>query len=441
MSGLSIALTAVGLMSLAVSVAQPGLAITLVLIALGLYIWSMRTRRLWADQQTTRWVALLVAGISVLSVVLGRDELPESLLDVRIYVVVAGAVAAAAAWGLAGASSVRRRILLVLVAMACALAVTGFMIANEWNSELGTDVYHAHRAAGTALLNGENPYTDAVRFFDGSPYAPEGAVYEGYPYPPLVLITYGLVAAFTDPRLVSTIAWLGLLVWSARAYVSAVPGSAQDHALGPFLVLATAPAWPLLWFAAWTEPLSLFLFLVAAIAWRRGVLVSGVTLGLALASKQYFVVLAPFLILLDSRDGRYRRVLVAFATVLLTMLPFVLLDPVAYYQATLVNLFSIGFRPDTVSIPGLAAGLGADIVLPQWVVVGVTVAVAVLLGRYIEPRPRWIEGATVVMATTFALGLAFPNYWFLIMGLMAMSLTMSTRAESDLNVTGQAVEA
>jgi chromate transport protein ChrA len=80
-------------------------------------------------------------------------------------------------------------------------------------------------------------------------------------------------------------------------------------------------------------------------------------------------------------------------------------------------------------------------VLPQWVVVGVTVAVAVLLGRYIEPRPRWIEGATVVMATTFALGLAFPNYWFLIMGLMAMSLTMSTRAESDLNVTGQAVEA
>jgi hypothetical protein len=302
-------------------------------------------------------------------------------------------------------------------------------------------VYHAHRAAGTALLDGENPYTDAVRFFDGSPYAPAGAVYEGYPYPPVVLMTYGLVGAFTDPRLVSTIAWLALLVWSARTYAGAASGSDDEVSLGPFLLLVTAPAWPLLWFTAWTEPLSLFLFLVAALAWRRGTLVSGVTLGLALASKQYFVVLAPFLILLDSRDGRYRRVLIAFATAVLTMIPFVILDPVAYFDATLGNLFSIGFRPDTQSIPGLAAALGADFMPTNWLVVGVTLTVAVILGRYLQPKQRWLDGAAFVLATMFALGLAFPNYWFLIMGLMATGLMMSARAKSQLDATTHAVEA
>ena len=181
--------------------------------------------------------------------------------------------------------------------------------------------------------------------------------------------------------------------------------------------------------------------MVAALVWRRGALVSGVILGLALASKQYFVVLAPFLILLDSRDGRYRRVLVAFATVVLTMLPFIALDPIAYFEATLGNLMSIGFRPDTQSIPGLAAALGADFVLPQWVVVGVTGVVAVLLGRYLPPRRSWVGGSALVLATMFALGLAFANYWFLVMGLMAIGLMVSTRVEADLDVAAQAVEA
>jgi uncharacterized membrane protein len=249
------------------------------------------------------------------------------------------------------------------------------------------------------------------------------------------------VAAFTDPRLVSTIAWLGVLVWSAYSYGWVAPGSENDRAPGPFFLLATAPAWPLLWFAAWTEPLSLFLFLVAALCWRRGALVSGITLGLALASKQYFVVLAPLLILLDSREGRYKRVLIAFATVLLTMIPFVVLDPAAYFEATLGNLMSIGFRPDTQSIPGLAAALGADFVLPQWAVVGITLAVAVLLGRYLRPRQRWVDGAAIVLATMFALGLAFPNYWFLVMGLMAIGLMTSARAESGVDVAAHTVEA
>jgi hypothetical protein len=41
----------------------------------------------------------------------------------------------------------------------------------------------------------------------------------------------------------------------------------------------------------------------------------------------------------------------------------------------------------------------------------------------------------------FALGLAFPNYWFLIMGLMATGLMMSARAKSQLDATTHAVEA
>jgi chromate transport protein ChrA len=76
----------------------------------------------------------------------------------------------------------------------------------------------------------------------------------------------------------------------------------------------------------------------------------------------------------------------------------------------------------------------------NWLVVGVTLTVAVILGRYLQPKQRWLDGAAFVLATMFALGLAFPNYWFLIMGLMAIGLMMSARAKSQLDATTHAVE-
>jgi hypothetical protein len=89
------------------------------------------------------------------------------------------------------------------------------IVGQDWLSTLNTDVYHAHRAGGAALIAGENPYSDAVSFLDGSPFAPPDRVISGYPYTPIVLSTFGLAGAFTDPRLISLVCWLAFVGWLA----------------------------------------------------------------------------------------------------------------------------------------------------------------------------------------------------------------------------------
>ena len=160
----------------------------------------------------------------------------------------------------------------------------------------------------------------------------------------------------------STVAWLAILAWAGAIGLSRSPES--DSGLAVALILATAPGWPLLWYSAWTEPLSWLLLLLAVLAWKRGSLISGILLGLALASKQYLVLLTPLLLLHRDQDWQ-KRLVTAGITAVLTLLPAVLIDPMAFYQATIGNLAEIGFRPDSQSVSGLLAGMGVRWVLPN----------------------------------------------------------------------------
>jgi uncharacterized membrane protein len=274
------------------------------------------------------------------------------------------------------------------------------------------------------LVNGGNPYTDAVRFFNGSPTLPDDAVLEGYPYPAVVLFTYGLVAAFTDPRLISTLAWLVVLAWAAWPVLA--KGEDGDASLAIYLVLATFPGWSLLWYASWTEPLSLVLFLAVLSWWRRGPVVSGLLLGLALASKQYLVFLAPLLMLYRDHDWM-KRIGVAVSTVLVVLLPPLLLDPSAFYTSTIGNLAAIGFRPDSVSITGLLDGFGIRYVMPQVLWLAIALGVAVLVGRGASSEATLLARAGIVLGVAFALGLAFANYWFLVLGMFGVSTLFDAR--------------
>ena len=118
------------------------------------------------------------------------------------------------------------------------------------------------------MTSGQNPYTDVVRFEDGNPYQ-EGRVFEGYPYPPVVLGTYGLAGSFTDPRLISSVAWLFFLGWLGWRAVQRRLGEASNSSLAVLMVLGLSPLNSLVWFMAWTEPLTLALFALAAMLWER----------------------------------------------------------------------------------------------------------------------------------------------------------------------------
>jgi hypothetical protein len=421
-SVLALRVLAVGSLSLALMAERPPFAATFAILGLLLFartIWGNPPR---AESDFSRFGAWLPLGILLLSLLISRKGVPDSVAAARLPAAVIGGMACLAV--LFGAGRRAWRVVGVTLALSSAVVVTAQVAITEWNSDLGSDIYHAHKAGGDALLDGENPFSDAVRFFNGSPNVGPGAVFEGYPYPPIVLFTFGLVGGLTDPRLVSIVAWFAVLAWFAKAALSTRDQS--DGHLVIFLMLATLPEWPLLLFMSWTEPLSLALFLAAALTWRRSAVVSGILLGLALASKQYLVFLAP-LLLLHRDQGWRKRAATATATALVVLVPPLLIDPVAYYDAIIGNPTGVGFRPDSVSLMGLLDGFGIRFEPAHWVwlVYGLAVAVLVSLGSRVWST--FLGRAGLILGLTFFMSVAFANYWFLIMGMVAISTILDDR--------------
>lgn len=430
---------AVAAISLAALPDSSVLAATAAVVGLICFAWSLVLDQSGEDRHSFRW-----AGFSVIVILL--VGLPGT---VGAMPVPAGAVRAT--WvGLLVLASVlaivsgHRNLLRrasVVTALLAVIVTTSVMTVQEWRADLGLDVYWMHRAAGEALFEGENPYTDKVTVSSGSPYAPEGEVIEGYPYPPVVLGTYGVSGAEGDPRIISTVSWLGLLAWMAWRAWKTDPVSNTAYSM--LLLLAGLAVWPVSWFASWTEPLSVALFLLVAVWWRRRPVLSALALGLAIASKQYFIFLAP-LLLLHRDDSKRMRLMVAFGIASLTILTGIALDPRAYVDATIWNLSEIGFRPDTQSLSGMLASSGIEFYLSPvtWVVTGLLISAIVAIGS--NTASDLIARSGLALGLIFFFGQAFPNYWLLVLALFAVASVVSvgSRSEnrnSDRNVNADSI--
>lgn len=412
-------MVAVASLSLAAVKPQPALAATAAAVGLIMFAWALRAGDGGVGASIHRWGALAAIVVVALGSGVQVGPMPDSMTTLRpLWTTLLVVSALVALVGRRGSLTKRVSVLIGLVGLVIAI---GSFISGEWNSDLGFDVYHAHKAAGSALVAGENPYTDAVTVVDGSFYAEDDAAIEGYTYPPVVLFTYGLVGAFTDPRLVTTIAWLAIVGWFASRALRDDEDS--NVAFAVFLLLASTPVWPVIWLSSWTEPMSLGLLLIAAVLWRRVVL-SGIALGLAVASKQYFVFLLPLLLLHRERQHS-KRMAVAISVAALTVLPFLIINPRALLTATILNPSNIGFRPDTQSIAGLLNASGISFELPAWAWFGLGIGVAYALGRGSVSRGSLIGRAGLVLGVVFITGLAFPNYWFLVLTMLALGAVMS----------------
>jgi hypothetical protein len=401
------------------------------LIAIGLlvFVWSARVDLRVGQGHKLRFAAI---GSAVLLTGVAAPPFgvfPPSLGAIRPFLVGAGLLTCVIAFFFGGSQLGRR--IAAGATFLLALLTVGAVVGYEWNPSMAPDVYHAHRLAGSALLDGQNPYTDAVTFADGNPFATAGRVVEGYPYPPIVLITYGLVGGLTDPRLVSIASWSLFLGWFAFTAFRSRSTEKSEVSLALLMLLAFSPLGSEVVFMTWTEPLSLVLFLGAALTWRRSPLGSGVLLGLALASKQYFVFLAPLLLLHRDKEWRTRS-FTALGTAAGTMLIGLASDPGAFVRATVGNLSGIAFRPDTQSLPGLAADMGFELLLPNPIWIGVSLLVAFLLARTSRSTSGFIMRAGVSLGIAFAIGLAFPNYWVLVAGLLALGTVLEIDEHTDL---------
>jgi hypothetical protein len=107
------------------------------------------------------------------------------------------------------------------------------------------------------------------------------------------------------------------------------------------------------------------------------------------------------------------------------MLPFLILDPVAFWNATVAPSFATAPRPDSTNLVGLG------IELPDWVALVVPFLLAVWLGRRGGKGAMFLAATAAVMATSFMLGFqAFANYWFLIVALLPAALVVHLADEA-----------
>ena len=366
---------------------------------------------------------LVVTAIGV-SEIMGRF----ALLDGTNYLWVSGAFVLA--MSILMAPRVRPGILRLLPALFFVI-ISATILVPDFQPSLSSDVYRAHAAAGDAILSGQNPYSSAVSFESGDPHRPAGTVIEGYPYPLPVLATYGVMAAFTDPRIVSVIA-MGLIV-VGLSLLPVLGERSKAVVVGVAAIISTLPIWRFALFMAWTEPLTAALagLSVWGIARRRRW--AWVVAGVALASKQYMLFLAPLVLLHKDEDERREGWVALGVAAFIAALPAVL-GPAEYFRSIVGNALAIGTRPDSQSLTGALNSLGADFLVPTLVVVPVVALVVFWLYKRQVPNHLLVAGATVTLAAGLLVTSAFPNYWMLVAVLAGLAAVTTMRNETSRRV-------
>ncbi|REK20649.1 MAG: DUF2029 domain-containing protein [Actinobacteria bacterium] len=323
------------------------------------------------------------------------------------------------------ATSKRVRGLAVVAAAIAFLFGSLSVLVPNWDPDLSSDIYRAHVAAGEALTAGQNPYGDAVTFESGDPNRPDVLV-EGYPYPPPALVTYAATSTFTDSRIISVVAFgltlAGLALFARRA------SSIGWVSLGALVLLATTPIWRMAVFMAWTEPLSIALFGASLVGIARKRSWGWIVLGVAMASKQYLVVLAP-LVLLYRDSGDRRPGWLALASAAITAGFPALLGVGDYYQAIVGNALDIGFRPDTQSLNGAIAALGGEFLIPTAAMILVVgLMIAWFARRRVSPQLLPAAGVAVVAAALLVTS-GFPNYWLLVSSMAGLAALVAATGD------------
>lgn len=177
---------------------------------------------------------------------------------------------------------------------------------------------------------------------------------------------------------------------------------------------------------AWIEPVVvMFILLVAWLlrsrfAWRS--VAVGLALGFASALKQYVPLFALLTLVLvwrvDGRKVALQTATWAAGAFAIILLPFLVADPNALFQQTVITYLARGLRPDGLSVPAWLAnefGLTLD-TLVLGVVYALVIGVGLFLSvRWPEAWTGWAGGLAIAFGGLFIFGKqAFCNYYYLL---------------------------
>ncbi len=277
------------------------------------------------------------------------------------------------------------------------------------------DVWHLHTEAADNIAAGTSPHS-GLAVDNGSPTAAPDDLIEGYPYPLIALIPFALARwSGVDPRVGSAIVWLaaGLMV----AFV--LGGTVKGRS--PAIVFLLATAWVMNLWSGFTESVTIALFVASSVAWTNPV-VGGVFAGLAIGSKQYMVVLAPLLLTPLFLRSRRRLISVVMA-VLVAVGAGAIWDPKGFWDNAVVFHLTQPPRPDAINPIGVLTSLGWTPPLIGAIAVVAGLVVAFKLRSAVTSLADWLRSAAAVLAVTFVLTpQTFPNYWFLVLSLVLLSI-------------------
>jgi hypothetical protein len=282
------------------------------------------------------------------------------------------------------------------------------------------DVGVASHDSVTALLHGHDPYAITLpnpydqaqthRFFDpvnlvgnrldfGYAYLPVSLV-AGIPGYLLGNVGYSLVLALT-----------GLTLLLRRV---ATDATGRLLALVPLAM----PFTPQILVNRWVEPIPMLLLGVCAWAWAgRRVRATSAAMGLLLATKQYFFVVLPLLLVVRRGIGtRATAWAIALAGVVCGV--FVVWSPQAFWHSAVWLQFHLPPRDDSVSLPvawGQTFGtIPASFLGPAALVAGLLVSALVARSGGGSPTSFLVGSGLSLLATVLLSPHAFSNYYALI---------------------------
>ncbi len=360
------------------------LLVLFIALSMGMY-GGMYQENIYNLQQISRYLLMLALGLSLFYVL----DFSKTLLWLNRY----------------------KFIVLVLVALLLRI----FIVISSPKPFI--DVFDIQKAAPRVLISGHDPYS--VSFLTWS-----GEYYNAFTYGPAVLLLdLPAVLILNDPRYTMIFAEMGtaLLLFIMLKRNKYMPLATEVIPLlflfQPRAVFAIEQAWvdPLVVFA-----LTLFVYLLF---FRKRLIVSSVVLGVAIASKQYSILLLPFL--MKSRWYSLKQLMVSLASALIVMLPFIVWNFRDFVNDVILLNLIIEPRYDSNSLNSLIHEmLGVDI--PTYVYFALILLLFLTLFRKMTDKPYSIilAGALSTLGMFLLYKLAFLHYYYYAGSLVLISVVL-----------------
>ena len=343
----------------------------------------------------------------------------------------------------------------LFVVLLCIFAVTGCIVIHARPSP-AIDTWYFQQAGAQLLSRGGNPYDAAYAI----PYAPwqvdvfygQGVVENGYlmsyGYPPLnLLVQLPFWAVLGDIRY-SILFGVLLSALFMRGLAPARHRALADMAA---LFLMFEPATLFVVRQAWTEPIVLAFWSAALLAAKRALpesaanasnqsrWLSGIALGLLAAIKQYTpLMLIPPLLQTAMHKRPKQQILIATGCACITIVPFLLWNPLEFLRDIVFLQFKQPFRLDAMSLLAVIArlrhvpSLPAAALIPAFLVPWLIFLIA-------KPKPGRIDQIALTTAAGFITFIflnkqSFHNYYWLALGLLcATCAANSTKTDAAID--------